>query len=140
MNQGKFVNCRQLITAALRIVCLGSLRVRLAGLFGQEVQQFGVYFFRVRPRDAVWTVLHDQQAGALDELGGAQSRSRDGKNAVGISVNHQGGHIDVGQIPAEVLVPSWDTRQAGGGGGAGRYVLAWTACSLTRLPISRSVL
>src|SRR5713101_1130312 len=97
---------------------LGNLPPRLAGLLTQEVQQFGVYFFRVRPGNAVWTVLHDQQARPFDELGGAQPCSRDGKDAVGITVNHQRGHIDTGQILAEVFVPGCDTRQAGGGRGA----------------------
>jgi hypothetical protein len=66
------------ITAVLRADCLGSLRLRLAGLPAQEAEQFGVDFFRVCPRDAVWAVLHDQQPRSFDELGGAQSRSRDG--------------------------------------------------------------
>jgi hypothetical protein len=72
----------------------------------------------------VWTVFHDQQARTFDELGGALFRSRDWKNSVGVAVHHQRGHVDAGQIPAEVLVPGWDTRQAGGGGGAGRHIPA----------------
>jgi hypothetical protein len=50
-------------------------------------------FFCVCPRDAMSTISHHQQARPFDELGGAQSRRRDGKNAVGIPVNYQGGHI-----------------------------------------------
>src|ERR1700722_1174001 len=112
------------ITAAPRVGYLGSLHLRIAGLPAQEAQQFGVDIFRVCPRDAVWALFHDEQASPFDELGGAQPRSRDWKNAVGISLNHQGGHIDAGEIPAEVLVPGRDTGQAGGGGGSGRYIPA----------------
>src|ERR1700722_18221221 len=104
--------------------CLGRLRVRLAGLLAQEVQKFGVYFFRVRPRDAVWAVLHDQQARPFDELGRAQTSSRYGKDAVGISLNYQRRHLDASQVRTEVFVPGWDTRQASGGRGAGRRVPA----------------
>ena len=110
------------ITAGLQAGCLGSLLLRLTDLLAQEAQQFGVDFFRVCPRDAVWTILHDQQARPFDELGGAQSRSRDGKNAIRIPLNHQRGHIDVGQVLTEIFVPGWDACQAGSGGGAGRYV------------------
>ena len=39
--------------------CLGNLLSRLVGRLAKEAHQCGVYFFRVRPRDAVWTVLHD---------------------------------------------------------------------------------
>src|ERR1035437_8197586 len=60
------------ITAALRAGCLGCLFLRRAGLLAQEAQQFSVDFFRVCPRDAVWTVFHDQQPRPFDELGGAQ--------------------------------------------------------------------
>jgi hypothetical protein len=56
-----------------QVGCLGRLTLRLAGLPTQEAQQFGVYFFRVRPRDAMRTVLHDQQARPFDKLGGARS-------------------------------------------------------------------
>src|SRR6266481_930841 len=103
---------------ALRAKCLGNLLSRLVGHLAKEAQQCGVYFFRVCPRDAVWAVLHDELARAFDELGGAESRSGDGKDAVGISVNHKRGYIDTGQILAEVFVPRSDTRQAGGSRGA----------------------
>ena len=125
----------------LKAGCLGNLFLRLVGLLSKEAHQCGVYFFRVCPRDAVWTVLHDQLACSFDELDGAQSCSRDGKDAVGITVNHQRWHIDTGQILAEVFVPSCDTPQTGGGGGAGRRVpVGLEACSLTRFPRKTSVL
>ena len=41
---------------------LGNLLLRLVGLLAQEAQQFGVYFFRVSPRDAMRTVLHHHLA------------------------------------------------------------------------------
>ena len=96
---------------ALMAKCLDNLLSRLVGHLAKEAQQCGVYFFRVCPRDAVWAVLHDELARAFDELGGAESRSGDGKDAVGISVNHKRGYIDTGQILAEVFVPHSDTRQ-----------------------------
>ena len=37
---------------------LGNILLQDAGRLAQEAQQFGVYFFRVGPRDAVRTVLH----------------------------------------------------------------------------------
>src|SRR5216683_3799764 len=94
--------------------CLGNLLSRLVGRLAKEAHQCSVYFFRVRPRDAVWAVLHDELARTFDEIDGAESRSGDGKDAVGISVNHKRGYIDTGQILAEVFVPRSDTRQAGG--------------------------
>jgi hypothetical protein len=96
--------------------CLGNrLLPRRAGSLAQEAQQFGVYFLRVGPRDAVRTVLHHQFARIFDELRGAQPRGRDGKDMVRIPVNHQRGHVDGGQVLAEIFVPGWDTRQAGDG-------------------------
>src|SRR6266404_6633499 len=109
---------------ALRAKCLGNLLSRLVGHLAKEAHQCGVYFFRGCPRDAVWAVLHDELARAFDELGGAESRSGDGKDAVGISVNHKRGYIDTGQILAEVFVPRSDTRQAGGSRGASTDVPA----------------
>src|SRR5580658_204189 len=46
---------------------LGDLLLRLVGFLAQKAQQFGVYFLRVRPRDAVGAVLHDQQSRPFDE-------------------------------------------------------------------------
>ena len=98
--------------------CLCNFLLGLADLT-KEAQQLGVDFFRVRPRDAVWAILHDELARPLDKLGSAQSRSRDGEDAVGVPLNHQRGHIDAGQVRAEVFVPGCNTREAGGGGGSG---------------------
>ena len=85
---------------APRAKCLGNLLSRLVGRLAKEAHQCGVYFFRVCPRDAVWAVLHDELARASDELGGAESRSGDGKDAVGISVNHKRG-LSLPIIPSE---------------------------------------
>ena len=68
------------------------------------------------------TVLHGQQARPFDELGGARSRRRDRKDPVGIPLNHQRGHVDARQVLAEVFMPGWDAREAGGGRGARRDV------------------
>ena len=56
---------------------LGNIVLQDAGRLAQEAQQFGVYFFRVSPQDAMRTVLHHHVACSFDELRGAQSRSRD---------------------------------------------------------------
>ena len=101
---------------------LGNTLLAGDGRLAQEAQQFRVDVFRVRPRDAVRTVLHDQQARPFDELGGAQSRCRYGKDAVGIPLDDQRGHINVRQVLAEVFVPGCDACQTGSGGGARRNV------------------
>ena len=109
-----------------------------AGPFAQEAQQSGVHFFRVRPIDGVRSMLHDQLARSFDELGGAKACGRHGKDAVGIPLNHQRGHVDTSQVLAEVFMPGWDAREAGGSGAM--FQLAWTTCALTRLPRNTSVL
>jgi hypothetical protein len=70
----------------------------------------------------VRSVLHDQLARSFDELAGAKACGRNGKDAVGIPVNHEGGYIDASQVFAEVFMPGLDACQAGGSGGAGRDV------------------
>src|SRR5580693_5322138 len=74
--------------APLQDRCLGNFLLRPVSLLTQEAEQFAINFFRVRPRDAVWAILYDQQLRPFNELGGAQPRSRDGKNAVGLPLNH----------------------------------------------------
>src|SRR5580704_7312457 len=101
---------------------LGNFLLQIAGLLAQEAQQSAVHFFRVRPCNAVRTILDDQLACSLDKLGGAKSGCRDGKDAVSIPLDHQRGHIDARQILAEVFMPGWDAREAGGSRGAGRDV------------------
>src|SRR5579862_3816640 len=76
----------------------------------------------MRPCNAMRTALHYYLTCSFDELRGTQSRSRDRKDAVGIPLDHQRGHIDARQVLAEVFVPGCDACQAGGGGGAGRDV------------------
>src|SRR5712671_3501654 len=68
------------------------------------------------------TVLHGQQARPFDELGGAKACGCYGKDAVGIPLNYKRGHVDASQVLAEVFMPGWDARQAGGGRGARRDV------------------
>ena len=94
-------------------LCLRNLFPQFAGTLAKETQQARVYFFRVRPRDTVRSILQDQLARSFDELGGAKARGRDGKDAIGIPLNHQRGNIDASQVFAEVFVPSRDTCQAG---------------------------
>jgi hypothetical protein len=72
----------------------------------------------------VRTVLDYHLPRAFDELGGAQSRSRYGKDAVGIPVHHQRGDGDMRQVVAEVLEPAGDTRYAGGSGRSDRDIPA----------------
>jgi hypothetical protein len=43
----------------------------MLSLLFKEFDQLGIHLFRMRPSDAVWTILHDVQAGAVDEFGGA---------------------------------------------------------------------
>ena len=109
-----------------------------AGPFAQEAQQSGVHFFRMSPSDSVRSIFHDQLARSFDELRRGQSCSCDGKDAVGIALNHQRGHVDTSQVLAEVFMPGWDAREAGGSGAM--FQLAWTTCALTRLPRNTSVL
>src|ERR1700691_6795641 len=101
---------------------LGSSLLQIAGFLAEEAEQFGVYFFRVRPCDAVRTILHYDLSRPFDELGRAHPRSRDGKDAVGIPLDHQRGHIDPRYILPEVFMPGWDAREAGGSRGAARVV------------------
>ena len=68
------------------------------------------------------SIFHDQLARSFDELGGAKACGRYGKNAVGISLNHERGHVDASQVFAEVFMPRCDARETGGSGGAGRDV------------------
>src|SRR5580700_153242 len=103
---------------------LGNILLPDDARLAQEAQQFRVYFLRVCPRDAMRTVLHHHLACSFDELCGAPSRSCDGQDAVGIPLDHQGRHIDAGQVLAEVFMPGWDAREAGDCGGTRRDVPA----------------
>jgi hypothetical protein len=47
---------------------LRNLFPQFAGTLAKETQQAGVYFFRVRPRDTVRAILHDQLARSFDGL------------------------------------------------------------------------
>ncbi len=67
--------------------------------------------------------------------------SRDGKDAVGIPVDHQRGHIDAGQSARKSSCQvGTHARLAVAEALAATFQLAWTACSLTRLPRITSVL
>src|SRR6266853_2560501 len=101
---------------------LGNILLQDAGSLAKEAEQFGIYFFRVSPRDAMRTVLHHQLACSFDELRGAQSCSCDRKDAVGIPLDHKRGYVDASQILPEIGMPGCDACQAGGGGGARRDV------------------
>src|SRR5882672_10486252 len=101
---------------------LGNFLLPVADLLAQEAQQSGVHFFRVGPGDGVRSIFHHQLARSFDELGGAKACGRYGKNAVGISLNHERGHVDARQVFAEVFMPRCDARETGGSGGAGRNV------------------
>ena len=68
--------------------------------------------------------LHHHLTRSFDKLRGAQSRRGYGKDAVRVSLDHQSGHIDAGQVFAEVFMPGGDAGQGGSGGGGGRDVPA----------------
>src|SRR6202040_256862 len=116
-------------------------RLRLAGLPPQEAQQFGVDFFRVCPRDAVWTVFHDQQARPFDELAvrcpaAVMGRMRSASpciTRVGTSMRSRSLRKSSCQVATHAKLAVAEAPAA-------TFQLAWTACSLTRLPSSRSVL
>src|SRR5437899_2835121 len=67
------------------------------------------------PGDAVRPTLHHKGSSILDQLRGALSRRTNRKNPVGIAVNDQRRHVDVGQVFPEVLMPRRYTSQTGGG-------------------------
>src|SRR6267143_3506739 len=96
----------------------------LGSHFSEEVYQFRVHFLRVCPRDAVWSILHDPQAGSLDQLGSPEPRSSDRQNPVRISMNDQRWHVDSTEVVAEVFMPGWHASETGRGRCAGRYVPA----------------
>jgi hypothetical protein len=45
---------------------------------------------------------------------GPDSRRRDWNNAVRVTIDNQGGYFDARHIGTEVLMPGWNTCQAGG--------------------------
>src|ERR1019366_508404 len=55
--------------------------------------------------------------GSVDQLSGPESRSGDRQNPIRIALDHQRGHVDTGQILAEVPMPGWHTSQTGRGRG-----------------------
>ena len=90
--------------------------------FSQEAHQFGIYFVRMCPGDAVRPILHYHQAGSLDQLGSAEARSSDGQNSIRIAVNDQSRYVDASQVLAEVLMPCWHASETGCGRGPGCHV------------------
>src|SRR5438093_1032693 len=78
----------------------------------------------MRPSDAVGAILHHCEAGSFDQLGGAVSGGGDGENPVGVAVNDQRGHVDAGEVFAEILMPSWHACETSRGRGAGCEVPA----------------
>src|SRR5207253_10697690 len=92
--------------------------------FAQEVRQFGVYFVCMCPGYAVRPILHHEQTGSLDQLGGSMSGGSDRHNPVCIAVNDQSGYVDALEVFAKILMPGGHTSQTRGGRGAGGSVPA----------------
>ena len=98
---------------AYRSVSIASRRSflpRTAGLPAQEAQQRRVYIFRVRLRDAMRTLLHDNLARPHDELGSVKTCGREWEGC--------------GRHPLES--PAWAHRYAPGPGGSLHAGLART--------------
>src|SRR6266852_1495503 len=87
--------------------------------FSQEVHQLTIHFVRMCPSYAVRPILHHEQAGTLDQLGGPQSRCRNRHNPVCIAVNDQRGYVDALEIFAEILMPCRHASKTRRGRGAG---------------------
>ncbi len=95
-----------------RLYNLHELRDRLlfrrsslfSALLSQEIHQRLIHLFRMRPRNVVRPILHDQLS-AFHQLGGSLSCRREGNNPVCIAVNHQRRHIDFRDILPEIFMP-----------------------------------
>ena len=85
----------------------------------KEVHEFAVHFVRVGPGYAVRPILHHHQPASLDRFVGALSRGADRHNPVRIAMNDKRGHVDTGQVLAEVLMPCRNASNTGGSRGVG---------------------
>ena len=83
----------------------------IADLLAQEDQQSGVPVVRLRPSDGVRSILHDQLARSLDELGDERVCGGYGKGTVGIPLSPERGHVDASKVLAEVFMPRCDARE-----------------------------
>src|SRR6266567_7282161 len=85
----------------------------------KEVHQLKVDLVRMGPGYAMRSIFHHYKAGSLDQLGSPMSGRGDGQNAVRIAVKDQSGHVDMGEVFAEVLMPGGhasETRRSRGSG------------------------
>src|SRR6266853_100513 len=96
----------------------------LCNTFPKEVHQLTVYFVRICPSYAVRPILHHEETGSLNQLGGALPRCTNRHNPVCIAVNDQRGYVDAFEVFAKILMPGWHTSKTRRGRSAGGSVPA----------------
>src|SRR5580692_6086407 len=86
---------------------------RAAGSAAKEVEQGGVDLVGMRPGDGVRAALDHDQADVFDQVRQAGGGLVQRQHLVRVSVDDEDGHVDLGQVVAEVGGPGADAGDGG---------------------------